>query len=48
MQPTNLLYVLFVIPKSMAKKIEKIQRDFLWRGGVLEKKTTSNELVDDL
>ena len=37
-QPTNLLYVPFVIPKSMAKKIKKIQRDFLWRGRVLEKK----------
>ena len=49
MQPTNLLYVPFVIPKSMAKKIKKIQRDFLWRGRVLEKKKkpTSNELVDD-
>lgn len=29
---------LFIIPKSVAKRLEKIQRDFLWRGGALEKK----------
>ena len=29
---------LFVIPKRVAAKLEKIQRDFLWGGGELEKK----------
>ena len=29
---------LFVIPKRVAAKLEKIQRDFLWGGGDLVKK----------
>lgn len=30
---------LFVIPKRVAAKLEKIQRDFLWGGGELEKES---------
>ena len=30
---------LFVIPQKMCTRLEKIQRDFLWGGGALEKKT---------
>ena len=30
--------LLFVIPKRVATRLEKIQRDFLWGGGELEKK----------
>lgn len=29
---------LFVIPKKVRVRLEKIQRDFLWGGGNLEKK----------
>ena len=29
---------LFVIPKRMVARLKKIQRDFLWGGGELEKK----------
>ena len=29
---------LFVIPKKVCARLEKIQRDFLWGGGALEKK----------
>ena len=29
---------LFVIPKRVAAKLEKIERNFLWGGGELEKK----------
>ena len=28
----------FIIPKSVAKKLEEIQRDFLWEGGSIGKK----------
>lgn len=30
---------LLVIPRKVDSKLEKIQRDFLWGGGVLEKRT---------
>ena len=30
---------LFQMPKSVARRLDKVQRDFLWEGGSEEKKT---------
>lgn len=35
---------LFVIPRKVCVRLEKIQKDFLWGSGALEKKTLFGEL----
>lgn len=35
--PTYFMSV-FVIPVSMAKRLEKLERDFLWEGQIVERK----------
>ena len=38
---------LLVIPRRVSLRLVKVQRDFLWSGGVLEKKTHRVGLKDE-